>query len=87
MLLKIRLHCCIGVYADFNSQAPPPSIRCFTNAAHSDLIIGECSCGQEVFLVIGEALHQEAIAARVIPSAMMDQVWHNGQVYKADDDH
>lgn len=57
------------------------------NAAHSDLIIGECSCGQEVFLVIGEALHQEAIAARVIPSAMMDQVWHNGQVYKADDDH
>lgn len=30
MLLKIRLHCCIGVYADFNSQAPPPSIRRFT---------------------------------------------------------
>ena len=37
--------------------------------------------------MIGEALHQEAIAARVIPPAMMDQVWHNGQVYKADDDH
>ena len=30
MLLKIRLHCYIGVYPDFNPQAPPPSIRRFT---------------------------------------------------------
>ena len=52
------------------------------NAAHDELTINDCSCGQEVFLVIGESLQQNAIAARVIPSAMMDQVWHNGQVYK-----
>ena len=48
----------------------------------NELTINECSCGQEVFLVIGESLQQNAIAARVIPSAMMDQVWHNGLVYK-----
>ena len=52
------------------------------NAAHSECTIKECSCGQEVFLVIGEKLRQNAIADRVIPADMRDAVWHNGQVYK-----
>ena len=55
------------------------------NAAHNELTVRECSGGQEVFLVIGERLQQKAIAERVIPSAIIDQVWHNGQVYKVDD--
>lgn len=52
------------------------------NAAHNELTLRECAAGQEVLLVIGEGLRQDAVAERVIPPEMKDSVWHNGQVYK-----
>ena len=55
------------------------------NAAHSERTIKECAGGQEVFLVIGEKLEQNAIADRVIPEEMREKVWHNGQVYNGSD--
>lgn len=54
MLLKIRLHCCIGVYADFNSQAPPPSIRRFTLVMDRQLSFTGLYTGAEEDVVDGK---------------------------------